>query len=563
MSKHPRNPKPNEKGVSTHDSVDTGENLQQLVDRVGPLPWALVRWIALQVSELLTPIHAKGLVHSEISPKAIFLARPWPEHEVILSEQNSKTGNAIEDLRLLAKSLEWLLSGGKSQEGPLSGATAESRRIISALSEGSIPDAQTLSDILLESLPEQNEAVNHPRKDSDLSKDSPHTLSDLQKRPTSFKIAAGAAAAILIGVGSYFIFKQPSKDTSGENKAPLAPTESTEDLAAKKAAAKEAAAEQAAKEQAAKELVAKEAAAKELAAKEAAEKEAAAMELAAKKAAAQKRAAIEEAQEKALKEKAIQDEALISKNTEIIESPDASPEEKEQAFSEVLILAEDGNINAIELCGASYWQGQGVTKDRVTARIWFERGAKLGNARSMLGLGYCYELPIGGPKDMTKAVEWWTKAANLGYEKAMSKLGDHFFQNPESKDIEKAIEWWQKAAEAEPPSTDAMTNLGVIYSTGIEIDKDLEKAEKWLQQAVDLGAPEAMAVLGITYYTGVIKGKEADSFPLFLKAAEAGSLRAMYGLVNCYQNGIGTEKNPAEAERWKRISSELEKASGR
>ncbi len=267
--------------------------------------------------------------------------------------------------------------------------------------------------------------------------------------------------------------------------------------------------------------------------------------------------------EKLIKEKAINDAALVSINGEIIEDPEASPGEKEQAFSALLSLAQEGDVKAIELCGASYWQGNGVAKNRETARIWFEKGAALGNARSMLGLGYCYDLAIGGPRDTSKAVELWTKAANLGYEVAMSRLGDHFYLNPEAKDIGKAIEWWQKAANATPPSTDAMTNLGIIYSKGIETGKDLQKAVKWWKMAADLGAPEAMTELGIVYFNGDIKGKEADAFPLFLKAAEAGSLRAMYGLDACYRKGIGTVKNTEEADRWARAASEKERAAGR
>ena len=267
--------------------------------------------------------------------------------------------------------------------------------------------------------------------------------------------------------------------------------------------------------------------------------------------------------EKALKEKAVQDDALVTKNGETIEDPEASPEEKEKAFSVLLSLAQKDNVKAIELCGASYWQGNGVAKDRKTARVWFEKGAALGNARSMLGLGYCYDLAIGGPRDTSKAVEWWIKAADFGYEVAMSRLGDYFYLNPEAKDMRKAMEWWQKAATATPPSTDAMTNLGIIYAKGIETGKDLQKAVKWWQMAADLGAPEAMIELGIVYFNGDIKGKEADAFPLFLKAAEAGSLRAMYGLEACYRKGIGTAENAKEADRWAGIASEKEKAAGR
>ncbi len=177
----------------------------------------------------------------------------------------------------------------------------------------------------------------------------------------------------------------------------------------------------------------------------------------------------------------------------------------------------------------------------------------------MLGLGYCYDRAIGGPRDMPKAVEWWTKAADLGYEVAMSRLGDHFYLNPDAKNMGKAMQWWQKAAEAKSPSTDAMTNLGIIYAKGIETGKDLQKAMKWWQMAADLGSPEAMTELGIVYLNGEIKGRESDAFPLFLKAAEAGNLRAMYGLEVCFRKGMGTGGNPTEADRWGRIASEKEK----
>ena len=355
---------------------------------------------------------------------------------------------------------------------------------------------------------------------------------------------------ILVGAGSYIIFKPGSKDTptgitearppadeAGESIIPPpTATDIEEDLAREEAA----------------ELAAKKAASEELAAREAAEKEA-----------AEKEEAMRLAREKAVEQEKAREAALVSKNERIMEDPQAPTGEKEQAFSELLPLAREGNIKAIELCGASYWQGNGVERDRETARVWFEKGASLGNARSMLGLGYCYDLAIGGPRDSTKAVEWWTKAANLGYEVAMSRLGDYYYLNPEEKDVEKAIEWWQTAANADSPSADAMTNLGIIYSRGIETGKDLQKAIGWWKRAAELGAPEAMTELAIVHINGETAGDEADAFPLFLKAAEAGSIRAMYGLEACYRKGIGTEEDPKEADRWARIAAEKEKEAAR
>ena len=117
MSNNPENPDQVGQGASTRGSagaVDGLESLEQLSDRLGPLPWELVRWFAFRISELLEPVHAKGLAHGGISPEAIHLVRPWPELEVILSKVNTAPGSSIDDLRDLGKTMERLLSGGGS-----------------------------------------------------------------------------------------------------------------------------------------------------------------------------------------------------------------------------------------------------------------------------------------------------------------------------------------------------------------------------------------------------------------------------------------------------------------
>lgn len=52
-----------------------GQNLQQLVERRGPLPWQLVVRIALQACDSLIEAHATGLVHRDLKPANLFLAR--------------------------------------------------------------------------------------------------------------------------------------------------------------------------------------------------------------------------------------------------------------------------------------------------------------------------------------------------------------------------------------------------------------------------------------------------------------------------------------------------------
>jgi serine/threonine-protein kinase len=52
-----------------------GEDLQQLVDRVGPLPPLVALSIAAQALEGLAQVHRAGIVHRDVKPANIFLAR--------------------------------------------------------------------------------------------------------------------------------------------------------------------------------------------------------------------------------------------------------------------------------------------------------------------------------------------------------------------------------------------------------------------------------------------------------------------------------------------------------
>ena len=49
---------------------------------------------------------------------------------------------------------------------------------------------------------------------------------------------------------------------------------------------------------------------------------------------------------------------------------------------------------------------------------------------------------------------------------------------------------------------------------------------------------------------------DAEAFRLWKIAAEAGSIKAQENLAFCYEDGVGTEKNLAEAEKWYAIAAE-------
>ncbi len=534
-------------------SGGNGETLRELVEAHGPLTWPVVRWLVIQIAGQLEPVHEQGASHGNLSPETLRLAQPWPAHQVEIVPGAGSASGPRDDLHALGRTLVWLLSGAEDPAALPADCDAEARQVLAALSEGRISGAGELLDLLIDGLldslpPAEEEEVSPPPAIQDSRNVPPPpkiTSPPRQGKSALPKIAAAAAAVVLLGTGSYFLFLK-----GGDSKDPLAKEETVaREKEAQEKAAREAEErkrieqEQAAKEKAELERMAREKE-EELARQKQAEEEKLAMERAARE------KEMEAEREQAAREAAMREaEALVSRGEEILENPDAPASDKEKAFAELLPLARDGNIKAIELCGAAYWLGNGIARDQEEARRWFEEGAKLGNTRSMLGLGYCHEQGIGGPKDMAKAAEWWTRAAEGGEALAMNRLGEYYNLEPDAKDVALAMSWWEKAAGE--GIREAMTNLGILHAAGAMGEPDPGKAIALWEKATGLGEPRAMTLLGFDHFNDENKSDE-EAFRLFDKAAKLDFPPAMTGLGVCYLTGRGTAADKAEAGVWLR-----------
>lgn len=171
------------------------------------------------------------------------------------------------------------------------------------------------------------------------------------------------------------------------------------------------------------------------------------------------------------------------------------------AIRDLIELADEGYIAAINNLGATYQLGIGVKRDYAEALIWYEKAANKGFVPSMAVLGWMYHSGKGTPKDSVKAVEWYRKAANGGSASAMFNVG-HMYNNGWGVEIdpEKAAEWFHRSAQG--GFGQGMTMTAWTYQTGRGVVADGNKAIDWYKRAANIGELSAVGALGGFYDTG-------------------------------------------------------------
>ena len=82
--------------------------------------------------------------------------------------------------------------------------------------------------------------------------------------------------------------------------------------------------------------------------------------------------------------------------------------------------------------GRMYLRGEGVKADPAIAKMWFERGAELGDRECQNGLGIIYRdaLVPGTRQDMKQAVKYFDAAANQDLAEAQVNLGKYYYCEP-------------------------------------------------------------------------------------------------------------------------------------
>jgi TPR repeat protein/serine/threonine protein kinase len=229
------------------------------------------------------------------------------------------------------------------------------------------------------------------------------------------------------------------------------------------------------------------------------------------------------------------------------------------ALPHLTSAAEADNAKAEMYLGIEYLNGFGVSKNYTVARTWLEKAAAENQGRAMNALGLLYRNGWAVTKDEEQARMWFEKAANAGEFRAFTNLGD-LYEAGANRDHAKAEEWYKKGLDActnaavighDPV---AMGTLGNMYHNGIGTTQDLGKAKDWYERGAAEGDETSMAGLGNAYFYAEGTPKDdTEAYKWYQKAAGQGNAFAMYMLGVLYEDANGRSQikaDPAAAREW-------------
>lgn len=218
---------------------------------------------------------------------------------------------------------------------------------------------------------------------------------------------------------------------------------------------------------------------------------------------------------------------------------------------EVQAWAAQGNVDAQYNLGVMYVFGQGVPKDYVTARKWFEKAAAQGHAGAQFALGAIYDRGQGVPQDYVTARKWFEQSAAQGDAGAQGALGRLYESgNGVPQNYLQAAKWYEQAAVQ--GNMWAQFDLGWLYANGQGVPQDVVRAAKWVEKSAAQGYAKAQHFLGLMYALGAGVPKDSVRAYMWSNVAAARLMGTLQPQAVEYRDKVARRMTPeqiAEAQR--------------
>jgi hypothetical protein len=197
--------------------------------------------------------------------------------------------------------------------------------------------------------------------------------------------------------------------------------------------------------------------------------------------------------------------------------------------------------------GVRHYHESPLPEDPAQRLVYYQSGAKAGDAEAALQLAMLYAKGEGVDQDYAAAATWFRAAANQGVPRAQYDLGIMYERGRGVPvDLVEAARWYQKAAEGKHPL--AQYNLAVCYTKGQGVRQDLPEAALWYRRAAGQGVVQAMINLGMLYEKGQgVATSPVDAYAWYLTAGRRDSQPAARRAADIYASLPQLDKIRADA----------------
>ena len=221
--------------------------------------------------------------------------------------------------------------------------------------------------------------------------------------------------------------------------------------------------------------------------------------------------------------------------------------------------ANKGDIISMSNLGQMYYEGlPGVEKNKELAFDWYAKAAQKNDAVAQYYLGVMYGNgeTRSGVKDYKKALYWLQLALDNGQSEAQAAI-NHFKQ--EMSDEKDVYTGYDSNTPSNNHTASTIAELQEMFTKGVNYfsSQDYINALKWFRKGAEQGFSPAQFFLGVMYHSGLgVEKNLGEAVKLYKKAAEQGIPDAQCSLGNMYEYGQGVNSNYTEAVKWYKKAAE-------
>ena len=229
---------------------------------------------------------------------------------------------------------------------------------------------------------------------------------------------------------------------------------------------------------------------------------------------------------------------------------------KEININDIISMANEGNVDAMNELGVRYINGEGVEKDEKKAFELFNSASEKNCIKAKFNLAMCYY--NGNGIEQNDAVSFnilKELAEKYNHARSYYYLGEfYFFGGPVEIDYEKSFFYYSEALKINPEYLKAKLCIAYAYYSGKGIEKNYEIAFNMFKELVEeYKFPDAYFYLGEFYYLGrVIQQSYEKAFSYFNKSVEyeKNIYASKYYLGEMYMLGKGVNTDCQKAKMY-------------